>query len=90
MNAPTDVAEVKPLVTVISTASDRGIYTVVTEADTLLVVNGIIASPFATNHHLANSLYNIYRWMNKLTPSLVQSNFVMSIINVFGDIVLSF
>jgi hypothetical protein len=78
------------VVATVSTAHGHGIYTLVTEADGLLVVNGIVASSFATNHLMANSFYNIYRWMNKLTPSFVQTNFVMSVINTFGDVVLTF
>ena len=75
------------IVTATSTAPGRGIYTVVTKLDALLVVNGVIASSFASNHLVANSFYNIHRILYNLTPSLVKSNFAMSTIEAFGDLV---
>ena len=73
----------------ISVAAGRGIYTVVTKADGLLVVNGVMASPFASNHLVANSFYNIHRMVSNLIPLLSRSDFAMSTIKAFGDIVLS-
>jgi len=40
--------------------SDRGLYTAVAMNE-YIVVNGIVASPFAHSHFLANAYYNLYR-----------------------------
>ena len=72
----------------ISPIQDRGIYTVVTQSEGLLVVNGVIASSFANNHMVANSFYNIYRTLYRLVPSWSQISFMMTSIEEFGDIVL--
>lgn len=47
-------------VTAISQVVQQGIYSVVTEKE-LIVVNGVIASPFAVNHEIASRYYDIYR-----------------------------
>ena len=73
------------VVTATSIATGHGLYTVVTEKDGLLVVNGVMASPFATNHLITNAFYNIY----KFAPSMVPTTFAMSVVTAFGDIVLS-
>jgi len=41
----------------------EGVYTAVTLESALLVVNGIVASPFAVNHLLVDSFYNIHRFL---------------------------
>ena len=76
---------------IISTKSapGQGVYTAVTKKNALLVVNGIMASPFATNHLVATSFYNIHRFVYKLAPNWAQTTFAMSVVKEFGDIVLS-
>ena len=74
----------------VTAAPGQGIYTVVTKLDGLLVVNGIVASPFASNHLVANTFYNIYRALHKVCPSLMQTNFVTVVTKAFGEIVLSY
>jgi hypothetical protein len=47
----------------------RGIYTLVTQEE-FIVVNGIIASPFAVNHAVASAFYSVHRMLYSLIPSL--------------------
>ena len=70
----------------------QGIYSVVTEsADDLLVVNGIIASPFSGNHQVANAFYNIVRVVNSkfFLPAIMKSLMLRRAIALFGDVVAS-
>jgi Hint module len=48
----------------------QGLYTIVTK-EKFVVVNGIIASPFAVNHMLADLYYNIHRFAYAFAPSLL-------------------
>jgi len=50
--------------------SDEGIYTIVTNAD-FVVVNGVVASPFAVNHAVANFMYGIHRMVYAVAPKMV-------------------
>ena len=77
------------VISTVATSHGQGVYTVVTKEDGLLVVNGVVASPFAVNHVMTNSFYNIHRLLFNFTPAIAQSKFTMSVIRVFGDIVLS-
>lgn len=65
------------VVTAISMAMAEGIYTVVTTNE-FLVVNGIVASPFAVSHGLANSYYNTHRIMAKVFPMALKSPLVFA------------
>jgi Hint module len=47
----------------------QGLYTIVTMEE-YVVVNGIIASPFAYNHMVANLHYNIHRLIYAFFPNL--------------------
>ena len=50
----------------------EGVYTIVTDkSDDLVVVNGIVASPFAVNHAVANAVYNVHRVFYSVAPKLV-------------------
>jgi hypothetical protein len=60
---------------------DYGVYTVVTEEE-FVVVNSIIASPFAFNHAIANAYYNIFR----LLPSLARSSAMKEANLVLGSL----
>jgi hypothetical protein len=51
----------------ISSVESFGLYTVITE-DELVVVNGIIASPFAINHSAAHSYYTLMRALFRCFP----------------------
>jgi hypothetical protein len=74
----------------VSVVKGRGVYTAVTLNDGLLVVNGVAASPFAVNHGVANSFYNIHRFIYKFFPSMSTSSLLANIITKFGDIVIEF
>jgi len=53
-------------------SNTEGVYTIVTDkSDDLVVVNGIVASPFAVNHAVANAVYNVHRVLYSVAPKLV-------------------
>jgi Hint module len=62
-------------VSAVETVQGQGLYTIVTKEE-YVVVNGIIASPFAYNHMLANLYYNIHRFMYACVPGLLTFSFV--------------
>ena len=71
---------------------DKGIYTLVTKNhDDLLIVNGIVASPFAVNHRIANVFYTlIHRFLYHVFPiNFTTNSFFMKVIKEFGDIVVT-
>ena len=49
----------------------EGVYTVVTNAE-YVVVNGIIASPFGVNHVMGNLYYNVHRMVYASAPALLK------------------
>lgn len=55
---------------VVTTA--EGLYTAVTENE-FIVVNGVLASPFAVSHTAGHYYYNIHRAIYKVSPSLLTS-----------------
>jgi Hint module len=56
----------------VETVQGQGLYTIVTMEE-YVVVNGIIASPFAINHMVANFYYNIHRFVYACVPVLLSS-----------------
>jgi Hint module len=54
-------------VSAVEMVQGQGLYTIVTK-DEYVVVNGIIASPFAFNHMMANFFYNIHRFLYACVP----------------------
>jgi Hint module len=56
-------------VSAVETVQGQGLYTIVT-GEEYVVVNGIIASPFAYNHMVANFYYNIHRFVYAFVPRL--------------------
>jgi hypothetical protein len=56
----------------VETVQGQGLYTIVT-GEEYVVVNGIIASPFAFNHMVANFYYNIHRFVYACVPVLLTS-----------------
>jgi len=48
-------------VSAVTVMSQNGIYSVIAEKQ-LIVVNGIVASPFAVNHEVANKYYDMFRF----------------------------
>ena len=60
----------KDMVSTVETVQGKGLYTLVAKEE-YVVVNGIIASPFAANHMLANLYYNVHRFVYASAPSLL-------------------
>jgi hypothetical protein len=48
----------------------------------LIVVNGVLASPFAVNHLAANYFYDIYRAIYRRAPALMKSRAVRGAFDV--------
>ena len=67
-------------------APAAGLHSLVTTG-ALLVVNGVIASPFAGNHAAANAFYNVHRWLHKAFPSLLQSQWLHRANEIFGALI---
>ena len=61
----------------IESVQSRGIYSVVTEND-YIVVNGIVASPFAVNHASASIFYNAIEMINNMFPGFLAGKSVVS------------
>ena len=60
----------KDMVSIVETVQGKWLYTVVTKEE-YIVVNGIVASPFAVNHMLANLYYNVHRLVYASAPSFL-------------------
>lgn len=67
-------------------APAAGLYSLVT-TEALVVVNGVIASPFAGNHAAANAFYNVHRWLHKAFPSMLQSQWLHTANEIFGALI---
>jgi len=61
--------------TIVSAAvtTAEGLYTAVTQNE-FIVVNGVLASPFAVSHAAGHYYYNIHRAIYKVSPSLLTSH----------------
>ena len=64
-------------VSAVGVVPGEGLYTIVTKEE-YVVVNGIIASPFATNHMMANLYYNMHRLLYSTAPALLSSSLLRS------------
>ena len=62
----------RDMVSTVKTVQGKGLYTIVTKEE-YVVVNGIIASPFAVNHMLANLYYNVHRLVHASAPSILHN-----------------
>ena len=65
-------------VTSIESFKANGIYTAVTQNNEFIVVDGVVASPFAVAHGLVNAYYNLHRAVYKNFPSLMKMPAVVS------------
>ena len=65
-------------VTSIEIFKGKGIYSAVTLDNEFLVVDGVVASPFALAHGLVNAYYNLHRAVYKNFPSLMKMPAVVS------------
>lgn len=73
------------------TLSGFGVYSIVPKDAEFIVVNGVIASPFAVNHAAVNAFYNVYRMTSTLLETIsIDSAFVTSVVQAFGEMVPSF
>ncbi len=63
------------VVTGVSKVQEKGIYTIVTNEE-YVIVSGVIASPFAVNHFAANKFYNIHRALYNFAPYAMKSTFL--------------
>jgi hypothetical protein len=64
-------------VSAVGVVPGQGLYTFVTKEE-YVVVNGIIASPFAVNHMMANLYYNLHRFVHASAPSVLKLPFLQS------------
>ena len=65
-----------------------GMRSVVTKAGDLVVINGVVASPFAVNHWLADAWYTIHRGAFALFPSLLANKLFTATSESFGDLAI--
>jgi len=68
------------------TVLGEGAYSFVTQ-EALVVVNGIVASPFAENHAVGNAYYNIHRAVYAVAPGLMQGSWAKAANLAFGQVV---
>ena len=72
----------------ISMVKASGIYTVVTMEE-YVVVNGVVASPFAVSHTVGNAFYGIYRAMYSVAPLMMMSKAFVAAHQSFSTLVMS-
>jgi intein/homing endonuclease len=71
--------EGRVIVTSVSIAKGKGVYTFVTTEE-LIVVSGVVASPFSLNHYNAHAFYNLYRYFWSVSKFTMVFNSVMAVI----------
>jgi hypothetical protein len=64
-----------------------GIYTIVTNEE-YVVVNGVVASPFAVSHAAGNTFYNVYRAVYRYVPGLFKSSLFQSFHATFASLAM--
>jgi hypothetical protein len=64
---------------------EEGLYTVVAGED-LVVVNGVVASPFAVNHFIPNMFYNFHRMLFGLLPNFLSTKMMDSVATVADEV----
>jgi len=62
----------------IKTFESRGVYSAVTLDNEYLVVDAVVASPFAMAHGFVNAYYGLHRAIYKLSPSLMKLPSIVS------------
>jgi Hint module len=72
----------------ITSSISNGVYSVVTTEE-YIIVNGVIASPFAANHLVANSFYGIYRTIFRFMPSLLTHPLISSFPDLIGGLIMT-
>ena len=69
----------------VSVVDGQGVYSLVTKEE-FVVVNGVVASPFAGNHAAAHAFYNIHRLLYTLAPAVLAADWMKKANEVFGAI----
>lgn len=68
-----------------SQVQEKGIYTVVTENE-YVVVNGVVASPFAWNHAFINKFYSVHRLISAASPEILKSVAFLQLQSFYGGV----
>lgn len=71
-------------ITSVSITKAKGLYTAVTTNE-FIVVNGILASPFAVAHAPAHAFYNIHRALHAVAPGLLKTPGLVSAHALLGS-----
>jgi hypothetical protein len=69
----------------VGSVKEKGMYTVVTNEE-YIVVNGVIASPFANSHLIPHIYYNLHRLLYKLSPSILNSPYLRQFNDALGGL----
>lgn len=77
--------EGRDVVTAKTQVQEKGIYTVVTENE-YVVVNNVVASPFAWNHAFINTFYSVHRALSVAAPELLKSVAFQSVQSLYGNV----
>lgn len=85
-----DTTSGRQVVTDINTVYLQGIYTVVTLDGEYIVVNGVIASPFADSHYLGHRFYHIHRFVYRHFPWLLSSTLFLNTMKEVNELILSY
>ena len=67
---------------------DRGLYTVVT-GEEFVVVSGVVTSPFASNHALPHAFYSAYRMLAARLPTLFGAGAAAAGLSAFAAVIMS-
>lgn len=70
------------------TIQSSGYYTIVTENE-FLVINGVVASPFAVSHSVANAYYTLYRTLFAYLPTVLKSDFFIDAHSILSGMVFT-
>lgn len=75
----------------VSSITAAGLYTAVPLASNkFLVVNGLVASPFAVNHLLANAYYELHRAVYRVAPWILSLDVTPKVSTLFGNLIASY
>jgi len=81
----------RQMVTEIKSVYLEGVYTAVPLDGEYIVVNGVIASPFAGAHYLGHRFYDVHRFVHLYFPSwLLSSSLFMNTMREVGEMVVSY
>lgn len=53
------------------------------------MINGIVASPFATNHAVTHAYYHIHRFLYDLVPGLLKFSWIQKANEDLGSLITS-